>query len=180
MKKQISLNIAIAVALAATVMGVAASISRSASGPIMSNDGVATVPLQAPGFEVQKTYLLGAQNGRAFYRLITPDGACLGIAGSGSSDAGEIGCPLSDFSHGPMRLLIRVSSPTGSEPMASRVEGVAADGVASVEVQSGDGSLAGQAKVQGNLFSLPVNIPVAGSRVIARDSSGKVVQTETY
>jgi hypothetical protein len=179
-RKQVTLNLALVAVISLTVAAVVASISRSAPGRTVSNLGVSSSGVEAGGMAVRQANLLGRKGGHDLYRLETDQGTCFGIGSAGSSTADRVACPFGNFTNGPLSLVVTVSSDAGGPFIASRVEGLAADGVAEIDVLGPGGSLMAKAGVTGNVFSLPVSVPLAGTEVLARDGAGRIVARASY
>jgi hypothetical protein len=177
--KQQALNLCIVAVIAVVVAAAAASISRSTPGPTLSNVGTPVAGIKAQGVTVREAHLLGTRAGHDLYRVGTDAGTCLAIADVGSTTADRVGCPFANFTRGPLRTLVTVASDGGGAFVASRVEGLAADGVESVEVHGANGTQV-TTHVQGNLFSIPLALPLAGLKVVARDNTGTVVSSTSY
>lgn len=178
--KQLAVNLAVVVGVAIAVAAAVASISRSSAGPTVSNLGVAVDGIAAPGVTVWQANLLGTRSGHDLYRVETNAGTCLAIGEAGSTTTGRVACPFDTFTSGPVRALVTVASAEGGPFIASRAEGLAADGVDVVEVAGANGTTLATARVQGNVFSVPLKVPVAGMRIIARDKAGDVVDSISY
>jgi hypothetical protein len=125
--------------------------------------------------------LLGTVGGRNLYRVGGPEHPCYGAGDAGASwPLGVISCriappyfpspemPLFDFS--------TVGMDRGdAEIHYIRVEGVAADGVASVAVLDRSGATVERLPVRANVYGAESLPTATGVRLVALDASGNVV-----
>jgi hypothetical protein len=133
------------------------------------------------GSHVTDVTLLGTVGGRNLYRVEGSVHPCYGAGDAGASwPLGVISCriappyfpspemPLFDFS--------TVGMDRGDAAMHYiRVEGVAAGGVASVEVLDRSGSTVERLPVRANVYGAESLPSATGVRLVARDASGDVV-----
>jgi hypothetical protein len=125
---------------------------------------------------IQHSALLAVRGSRAFYRLDTAKGLCIGSGPA--ADVGEIGaveCPQGPFPTAERPVLdLSVYESTNHERhevSLYRVEGVAADGVAAIVFLRPNGRVAVTVPVRGNVFSaasVPPG-PIAGIAAIGTD-----------
>jgi hypothetical protein len=126
-------------------------------------------------------YLLAERGDRAYYRLVGPDGTCLGAGPSEQIGlvTGET-CPKDNTfptrRHPVLDYSIyeAMSHDRSGGLSLYRAEGFAADGVASVAFLRANGEVAVRIPVRGNVFSAP---PPRGpvTTLVAYDSAGQEV-----
>jgi hypothetical protein len=142
---------------------------------------VELAPNSARAFRASSATLVAVREGRAFYRLVTADGVC--FATGPGTDAGAIGgeeCPPPGTFPSEARPLLDLSvyesdSHLGHAVRAFRLEGFAADGVATVALRSPSGRVSVRVPVSQNVFALHgVPATTVGS-IVALDSSGQEV-----
>lgn len=121
-----------------------------------------------------EVFLLGIRANRAFYRLTSKDGQTCFAVGSANSvgKPGSVGCwrrlnPLMDYS------AVEIARGS-SRPRLLRIEGFAADGIASVQAIDESGRTVAEVQVTDNVYHLGAPSGFV-SRLVARDSSGEVV-----
>lgn len=186
----------IAVAFGALLAAVIAlALIKSSAGPAASGKasvGVGSQPIPVPiNPELKQTgtvalYLVGRQNGRAFYRATKNDGRqCLG-----AGDAGQIGeVGFLYCSHGD--LLTSTNSPiavpdveaTAANPgdwKIIRVDGFALDGVTRVELTDPSGAVVAQAPVVDNVFAIQPPAPVSPGVVTGFDAAGTIIASHSF
>lgn len=119
--------------------------------------------------------LLGIRGGRAFYRVGDAQSHCYAVGDASSiGTLGALACwdrshPLMDFS------VLDISAGSTSQMRFFRIEGIAADEVASVGVLGPDGHVAARVRVVGNLYSLPNPPASAGRGLVALDGRGEAL-----
>lgn len=127
------------------------------------------------GFRVMPIKRMGAAAGTEFFRL--GDSSCYATGGEDRPPhrLSDVMCSESFPSPSqPVLLSIRVDGLSSDDPgRVSFVEGVAADSVAAVAVESA-GGVAASARVVANLFRLD-NIPSEATHVVALDADGAAV-----
>lgn len=125
-------------------------------------------------------YLMATRGGRSFYRLASGPGSncyAVGPALREPDAFGQIHCaepfsrsnPLLDFTvlHG---------SPNLEYVQLYRVEGIAADGVAAIELRDANGSTLGEAKVLDNVYHFDVLPNTRVETFVALHERGNVVE----
>lgn len=122
---------------------------------------------------------IASASGTDFYRL-TKEGrkSCYGVGSAGAaSPIGFIGCSQSFPSpENPIMDLSIVGAEKGSDayPHLIFVQGIAADGVATIELRNASNAAVARAPVRQNVYVLK-EAPRAAIRVVAVDSSGREV-----
>jgi hypothetical protein len=149
----------------------------------LSNRGVRLTPSSGArrAFRLQSLRLLAVRDGRAFYELDTADGRCFGV-GSASSlgDPGGEVCPRGAPFPSAVRTTLDFSVYEGQkvdrEDMSLfRIEGFAADGVASVGVRNRAGHLTWRVPVSDNVYVLRRVPPGLIGAIVALDAGGSVM-----
>jgi hypothetical protein len=130
--------------------------------------------------------LLGQVGQRQFFRLIVRGNTCLafGDVDAAGATPTDVYCPSGRF---PSADLPVYDDPAveiaRDEPRAAQfleIDGLAADGVKSVELV-GSGGVIASAPVVGNTFALDVaGVDIAGTRLVARDDAGRSVFSRSY
>jgi hypothetical protein len=135
----------------------------------------------ARAFHVSSATVVALREGRAFYRLVTADGVC--YATGPAAEVGMIGgeeCPPAGTFPSAARPLLDLSvyeadQHTGHTVHAFRIEGFAADGVATVALRSPSGRESVRVPVSQNVFALHAGSATTVGSVVARDSGGQEV-----
>jgi hypothetical protein len=176
-----------AVALAAAVAVPAAAFAGRLGDLLgISNDGTAVPVRSVLGGEtkldaaMQELKLggtmqsLGALNGVAFYATRNADGHfCFAIVRVDAAFGKGLGCDLDadGFPSADVQAL--------TFPDVTRLQGVAADGVATVQALDGNGDVLDSTPVENNLFASTTDLPAeAATAVRTLDASGNVTATE--
>jgi hypothetical protein len=180
-RRRITLVVALLVVFAAAATAIATRTGASEKGSLsrLSNAGrplTVRRDLLARQVGVQHASLLAVRGGRAFYRLGTSHGTCLGSGPA--ADVGEVGaveCPQGPFPTAErpvVDLSVYESTSRGRREVSLfRAEGVAADGVAAIAFLRPNGKIALKVRVSRNVFAegaVPPG-PVAG--IAAFDSA---------
>jgi hypothetical protein len=179
------LVVVIVLALAAAVA--IASMAAPTSGPELQAGGSFAVSSKGTRVQVPKQtaawhptgvgrlFHLATRNGRAFYRFDGPGDNCFGVGDAasvgvlGHAACADASAPLIDLS------IVEITRARPDEVRLVRVEGVAADRVATVGVMGVNGEIGARIPVVGNLYSMPFP-PVGATRGLAAlDASGAVL-----
>jgi hypothetical protein len=162
--------------VAATRRPAAAAASR---GYTVSNRGRQVEPKQARGRlfpdHPYKLFLLGTQDGKAFYRVqVTPRFSCWGSGkASRIGDVGTLGCPNVVGAY-PLQSDNRESrGGSAGEIRYVRIDGIAADQAATVALIGEQNQRLATVPVRANLYSFPPPYPGGFLRVVALDQAGK-------
>jgi hypothetical protein len=121
--------------------------------------------------------LLAVREGRAFYRLGDARARCFAVGDARSlGTVGAVTCwedaqPLMDFS------VVDLSSGSRSEVKFFRIEGIAADQVASVGVLSPNGDIVARVPVVRNVYASPAPPGGPGRGLVAFDNRGRPLAT---
>jgi hypothetical protein len=182
-RRRITIVVALLVIFAGVATTIATRTGASEKGGLsrLSNAGrplTVQRDLMARQVGLQHASLLAVRGGRAFYRLETSHGMCLGSgAAADVGDLGAVECPQGPFptAERPVVDLSVYESTSRGRPEVSlyRAEGVTADGVAAIAFLRPNGKVALKVRVYGNVFaeaSVPPG-PVAG--IAALDSADK-------
>jgi hypothetical protein len=129
-------------------------------------------------FGVRDVSLLAVRGARALYLLESRDGPCVGGGPADKpGDLGSVECPIGPFPTSQRPVLdlsvYEGTSRDSRDLTLYRIEGVAADGVASVGFLRPNGSVALRVPVTANVYAASVvpGGPVAG--IAAYDAAGK-------
>ena len=127
--------------------------------------------------------LLSSQDGRGLYRIETerstgcyaarPAGAANGLV----TELTIVVCPIDPaFPSAEQPLLdLSVRNTAGGKTYLSRIEGFAADGVASIDLLRADGSTISTILVRDNTYEADTNATSAVTSIVARDDAGNEV-----
>lgn len=176
---------AICVAVAAGVATVAVHRAHGSQREAlwrMSNHGhnVSVGTRAKRAFRINDAQLLAVRDGRAFYRLQTQEGRCYGVgAAAAVGEPGGEACPSGTPFPSPFRPILDFSVYQGSVGTARsdldvvRVEGFAADGIATVGILNRAGQVALRVPVSDNVYVLSHVPPGLTGMVVGLDSDGK-------
>ena len=171
--------LAVGVAAVATAARTGGSEQHALSG--VSNEG-RLVALQRGELSdrvgIRHAALLTVRAGRAFYRLEGKTGTCIGTGPAGDvGDVGAVDCPDGPFPTAARPVLdlsvYESASRSRSDLSLFRVEGIAADGVATVAFLRPNGRAALKVPVRQNVFasaSVPSG-PIAGLAAFGADGA---------
>ncbi|HEX6491027.1 MAG TPA: hypothetical protein VF002_06610 [Gaiellaceae bacterium] len=144
-----------------------------------SNQGTLVARPGVPG----RLYLLGVRADTAFYRL---EGRklCVGIGWAseiGHPGAGGCGAHFPSASE-PVMTFAGVVATKDHDGRVFQFAGLAADGVAKLELLSPRGAILAAAPIRDNIFTLPSanGLLLRGDRVVFLDRQGKTVHVEQY
>lgn len=128
----------------------------------------------------KEVFLLATRGDRAFYRVGTPPTSnCYGVGNASSLGVfdgmrcSDASAPFIDFS------VIEMSRPNPNEVKLLRVEGIAADGVASIGVIDVTGKVVARTPVIGNVYSMSSPPKGALRGLAALDAAGDVLWQPT-
>jgi hypothetical protein len=133
------------------------------------------------GSHVTKVALLGTVGGRSFYRVGASAHPCYGAGRAGAAwPLGVIMCrnapPYFPSPEMPVLDLSVVGMDRGDAEMHYiRVQGLAADGVASIGVVDRDGATVARLPVRGNVYGAESLPTATGVRLVALDGNGHPV-----
>jgi hypothetical protein len=180
-RKLILVGVLVVAASAAATIATRTVASQKGALARLSNEGRHVAVQRGPivgAVRVQHSALLAVRGGRAFYRLETAKGPCVGSGPS--ADIGEIGaveCPDGPFPTAQRPVLdLSIYESTNHERhevSLFRIEGVAADGVAEIAFLRPNGRVAVTVPVRGNVFaatSVPGG-PIAGLAALGTDGA---------
>jgi len=174
--------LALTVGTGATVVGLLSRGAESAPSATVSATGKRVKLTSAQALRLRRSgygevYLLATRGGRALYRVRAADGrTCYGVGSAATlGKLGQIGCwrhslPLMDFSAFEITR-------DSNEARVIRVEGIAADGIATVGITRTGGSVLGQTEVFHNVYHFDF-VPQGGvDGLVGFDTSGNAVGT---
>jgi hypothetical protein len=169
-----------------------AALSAAAHGIRLSR---VPVPKQALLDRIQGTAIrtIAERAGRAYFVVDKRDGShCYAVGYTGQADLfGQITCPISPAFPSPERPILDLAvyhgqfapsgggaSPGGMTCCLWRLEGFAADGVASVGVETASGTVEAVTPVQDNVYIRTSKLPSEAVRaIVALDGNGDRVYT---
>jgi hypothetical protein len=123
--------------------------------------------------------LLGERDGSAFYRLLGATRDCYAAGLAGTGDFGVLACPDTfPSAEQPVLSFSTIEQLRGGAPHYMRVEGIAVDGVAAVELFSDNGETLTTVPVRANIFRLGSAPPSAVVGLRGVDEAGHVVYAE--
>jgi hypothetical protein len=130
-----------------------------------------------------QVYLLGTVDGRAFYRVqVTPHFRCWGSGdASAVGQIGSLGCPtvvgaypLQQDDEAVSMSVTKPGSGHGSARVTNylRIDGIVADGAATVDLRTSSGKTVASAPVNNNLFTFPPPYPKQFVHLVPVDANG--------
>jgi hypothetical protein len=196
------------VLLLSLAIGLAAYFSLGSSSAAaldrLSSQGARTpvtagMKLQLRGAKVQakRVFVLGTRNGRRFYRIeIATGSSCFAVGrasaprstpfGSVFCANGGRGSSYATASLPSQRPVLAWASVEGTQRGVRKLsllsmDGFATDGVATVEFRDASDVVVASTTVSGNIFSFSLpNVPSGSGHLVAKDSHGNTVYTETF
>ena len=179
------LVVAITAALAGTFATLASTNShtdaQSALARISAQGQVVTLPatdnrtknlLTTGVTSVERISTIGQT---AFYRVRKPGESCFGVGHAGASwPFGVIACDPADQFPTPDNPILDMSivgADTGQSPHLLRIQGIATDVVASIDVLNSSGQVIGHVPLKNNTFDLD-NLPPDAAEFAAKDAQG--------
>jgi hypothetical protein len=181
----------LAITVAVVCVSLFARASSDATASDLSSVSTRGVPVafagqgsaQLKAMDVTDLRMIGKVGERAFYRFLRDGTTCFAVGDA--TTPGELGVascgqaiiaqphPVLDFS------IIEMTRDR-PEPHLYRLEGIAADGVAMIEVTAGNGTTLTRVPVQSNVFSLSDVPDQAVGELVARDSNGNAVYRKSF
>jgi|Tabmets5t2r1_1033131.scaffolds.fasta_scaffold06761_3 hypothetical protein len=158
--------------------GVPVAISPQALNALQSAEAKSGLRLGPPT-------RLAVRNGRALYRINGVNGRCFAAGKSEAANAPSFGvllCSQSDTAARQQLVDLSIYDLTrgGEGIRIHRLEGVAADGVASVGILGDAGAIIARVPVTRNIYSSPTLGDVAATGVVALNSHGGVLERLSY
>lgn len=167
--------------LAAVVAATRGGASERGALSRLSNEGRSVALFDGPtwrGAGVGHVALLAVRGERALYRLEANAGPCVG---AGPADTpgklGSVDCPRGPFPTADLPVVdlsvYEATSHENHEVSLYRVEGVAADGVATIAFLRPNGTVALKVPVRANVYEASSVPPGPVATVVAYDAAGK-------